>query len=84
MKGFSFEPYTTMIFSSKQPNYSVALISAKSFRVTLQWYQQSLSGMVGGPGYCGLLSGFILCSPKGCVPLHTVTGECEALGVAET
>lgn len=84
MKGFSFEHYTIMIFSGKQPNYSVTLISAKSFRLALQWHQQALLGVGSGPGYCGLFSRFILCCPKGCVPLHTVTGECEALGVAET
>lgn len=38
MEGFSFKHYTIMISSDKQLN-SVTLISAKTFRETIQWHQ---------------------------------------------
>lgn len=84
MQGFSFKHYTIMLFSDNQPNYSVTLVSAETFRETLQWHQQALSGMGGGPGFIFRTLSLTLRCPKGCVPLHTVRGEYQALGLSES
>lgn len=73
-----------MLFSDNQPNYSVTLVSAETFRETLQWHQQALNGMGGGPGFIFRTLSLTLRCPKGCVPLHTVRGEYQALGLSES